>query len=76
MFALLALGGDIGCSVGPLICGLVSDSVSNREFFKNMELSLGVSPEQLAIKLGLLVITVFPVIAVIGVNALCSKKRD
>ena len=76
MFALLALGGDIGCSVGPLICGLVSDSVSNREFFKSMELSLGVSPEQLAIKLGLLVITVFPVIAVFGVIALCSKKRD
>ena len=27
-------------------------------------------------KLGLLAVTVFPVIAVIGVNALCSKNRD
>ena len=27
MFALLALGGDVGCSVGPLLVGTVSDAL-------------------------------------------------
>lgn len=29
MFALLALGGDIGCSGGPTLVGLVSDAMDN-----------------------------------------------
>lgn len=29
MFALLALGGDVGCSGGPTVVGLVSDALGD-----------------------------------------------
>lgn len=75
LFALLALGGDFGCSVGPFITGLVSDAVSAVPAFGQMSADMGMSIEQLAVKLGLLVVIIFPIFSVIGVLALGKKKN-
>ena len=57
MFGLLALGGDIGCSVGPWVTGAVSDLYL--ELNKGAELIGNLSNR--AIKMGLLAAILFPV---------------
>lgn len=75
LFALLALGGDFGCSVGPFLTGLVSDAVITIPAFQQMSADIGISIEQFAVKLGLLVVIVFPIFSVFGVFALGKKKK-
>ena len=76
LFALLALGGDIGCSLGPYITGRVSDAVTSFPAFEELSGVMGIGIEQLSVKLGLLTVIIFPVFAVIGVLALGRTKRD
>ncbi|MCQ2485933.1 MAG: MFS transporter [Clostridia bacterium] len=56
MFAMLAMFGDIGCSLGPWTAGIVSDLIENS--------TLGFNP----LKCGLLVCTVFPIIMIALLN--------
>lgn len=58
MFAMLALAGDIGCSSGPSVIGIVAD------FFGG----------ESGLKAGILVATIFPIVAFIIINIL--KNRD
>ncbi len=55
MFAMLALGGDIGCAAGPALVGIVSDAVTGT--------STG-------LKAGLLLAVVFPMSLVAGIRVL------
>ena len=66
MFALLALGGDIGCSVGPYLSGIVSDAVAAADFTPDISASLGLLPEQFGLRAGFLAATVFPIVMFIG----------
>lgn len=66
MFALLALGGDIGCSVGPYLSGIVSDAVTGAEFTPDVSASLGLLPEQLGLRAGFLAAVIFPLFMFIG----------
>lgn len=81
MFALLALGGDIGCSVGPWLTGTVSDAVVNLvnntpSVFKGL-LESGLSAEQLGLKAGFLSAVIFPLLMLFGVILLSkSGKRS
>ena len=74
LFALLALGGDIGCSVGPVITGVVSDAVASSPRLITAAAEMGVGVEQLSVKLGLAAVTVFPICAVIGVLLIRKKN--
>ena len=56
MFALLALGGDVGCSVGPMVVGTVSDAVGGA--LKWGILSAIVFPLIMAVGVGMLIKTV------------------
>ena len=56
LFALLALGGDIGCSMGPWATGLISDALSVSGL--NQRLQMGV--DEFSLKGGLLFSIVFP----------------
>lgn len=79
LFALLAFGGDIGCSAGPFITGLVSDAATRSGLVDSLSASLGISAEQIAIKLGLLTVTAFPILLIAGVAFLGSgetKKKQ
>ncbi len=75
LFALLALFGDLGCSVGPWITGVVSDAIGRSPVFDELSHSLNMSTEQLALKAGLLLISVFPVISVPVIRILSRDKK-
>lgn len=64
IFALMAAGGDLGASIGPQMVGIVTDTVAASESFNSMALNLSISPEQLGMKIGILIGMVFPLIAI------------
>ena len=64
-YALMAAGGDMGASVAPQLLGIIVDNVSASEVGKNIALSMNVTPEQIGMKAGLLVTSIFPIIGVV-----------
>ena len=65
MFGVLAIAGDIGCSVGPWLSGLVSDSVQSLPQAGALAAQLGIELEQVGLKAGLLVCCLFPLILIL-----------
>ena len=61
LFAILAVMGDLGCSVGPWLAGLASDGVQAVPQMAQFAAQAGLTAEQLGLKAGLLLGTVFPV---------------
>ena len=65
MFGILAVLGDVGCSVGPALMGAVSGAVSGNAkiaaSFPNL------TADQLGLKSGMLFSAVFPAFILIGV---------
>ena len=61
-FALMAAGGDLGASVAPQLVGVVIDRVSAASFADSLSGSLGITPEQLGLRAGMLVTALFPLI--------------
>lgn len=65
MFGLLAVLGDVGCSVGPALMGAVSGAVSGNA---NIAASFpNLTADQLGLKSGMLFSAVFPAFILIGV---------
>ncbi len=79
MFALLALGGDIGCSVGPWVTGTVSDAfieiVSKADRLSALFEGTAVSIEQAALRAGFFAASVFPLLMLIGVILLSKTGK-
>lgn len=75
MFAVLALAGDLGCSLGPWLSGVVTD-LAKAPGALHMAGIAG-DAEQIAMKHGMLIAAVFPLImtAVLGVYLWWEKKR-
>lgn len=71
MFALLAMGGDLGCSLGPAVVGAISDALANSGYA--MQLLSGSSDA--VMKIGFLLALVFPVTMALGVW-LFYRKRE
>ena len=65
LFGLYAVCGDIGCSVGPWLTGLVSDLTENSEGMLALGQSVGWAPEAMGLKMGLLTATVFPLLLLV-----------
>lgn len=79
MFAILALGGDIGCSVGPWVTGTVSDVVAKAcvdfdgNIFNNLDF------QQIGLRAGFLAACIFPLLMLVGVILLLktgNKSND
>lgn len=64
IYALMAAGGDLGASVAPQLVGIVTDAVVGSRAAADLALSLGLLPEQLGMKLGLLTGMFFPLAAI------------
>ena len=64
MYALRAAGGDLGASVGPELVGIITDAVAGNEALSSFATGIGLSPEQLGMKCGLMVGVVFALIAI------------
>jgi MFS family permease len=74
MFGILAIFGDLGCSFGPWLAGLVSDYSQKSVKLLNLGAAYGLRPEQLGLKSGMLIATVFPLIMILGI--LGFKQKD
>lgn len=71
-FALMASGGDLGASVAPQLMGIVIDKVSVHPSAAQFADTLHISPEQLGLKVAMLVTALFPMI---GIVIVLSAKR-
>ena len=64
IYAMMASGGDLGASVGPQLIGIITDAVGQSAKAVNLAQSLGLSAEQLGMKLGMTVGMLFPLVAI------------
>lgn len=71
-YALMAAGGDLGASVAPQGMGIVVDAVSVSGWAAGLAEQIGLSPEQIGIKAGMLTAAIFPFI---GIAVLLYLKR-
>ena len=62
LFALMAAGGDLGASVGPQVLGLITDGAMSSSFVTEIALKLGMTSEQIGMKAGMLMGSLFPLI--------------
>ena len=63
-FAMMAAGGDTGAAVAPQLLGAVVDAVSVSEYGISLAEKLALTPEQVGMKAGMLVCSVFPIIGI------------
>ena len=64
IFALMAAGGDFGASVGPQLVGVITDAALENPTLVSLAEQLSLQPEQLGMKLGMIVGMLFPLIAI------------
>ena len=64
IFALMAAGGDLGASVGPQLVGVVTDIAMAKPAVGALALKIGLTAEQLAMKIGMLVGALFPLLSI------------
>ncbi len=75
MFGILAFSGDLGCSLGPWLTGVVSGIAENSKIVVEYGSTVGLSAEQTAIKLGFLVGVIFPLITVVALTIWYFKDK-
>ncbi len=64
IYAMMAAGGDFGASVGPQLIGVITDLAIENKAALELAQSLGLAPEQLGMKLGMLGGMIFPLIGI------------
>ena len=74
LYAMMAAGGDLGASVGPQLIGVITDFSMENPWLLSLAEALSLSPEQMGLKLGMLVGVLFP-LAAIPVYWHVKKKR-
>ena len=75
IYAMMAAGGDLGASVGPQLVGVITDVASEASWGISLAESLSLAPEQLGMKLGMLVGMLFPLIGCFLAYRLWKKKK-
>lgn len=65
IFAILACGGDIGCSMGPALAGILSDNVEKSSYFGGIAQNFAMTGEQFGLKTAMLLATLFPLLTLI-----------
>lgn len=65
IFAMMAAGGDTGASVAPQLVGIIADTVMANPYFAELSTKLGLLPEQIGMKAGMLIGAIFPLLAVL-----------
>ena len=64
IFAMMAAGGDLGASVAPQLIGVITDAAIADPGIASFASTLSLSPEQLGMKLGMLMAMLFPLVAI------------
>lgn len=65
IYAAMAAGGDLGASVAPQLVGLISDFAISNQTLSEFAIKLGLAPDSLGMKLGMLVGMLFPLAAIV-----------
>ncbi len=73
LFGLLAFFGDLGCTFGPYIAGIVADLVKT---YTNLGNVLGVGPEQAGLKAGIFVSVIFPLVLLVSIKKINPSKIE
>lgn len=66
MFGVLAIFGDLGCSVGPMLTGIISDTAQKIPRIMEYANSCGMEIEQVTLKAGILSGIVFPIVMIVA----------
>ena len=74
IYALMAAGGDLGVSVAPQLVGIVTDVAVAHPTVMSLAQTFSLTPEQLGMKLGILVGSLFPLLGIF-VYAYLYKTR-
>ena len=74
-YALMAAGGDMGAAFAPQLIGLVADKVAAYADRTGLALERGLTPDQLGMKAGMLLNSVFPFIGIFVVLAITRYFR-
>ena len=74
-YALMAAGGDLGASIAPQLMGVVVDTVSASQWASLFSPQLGLSPEQLGMKTGMLISAIFPMLGLLALLLLRNYFR-
>lgn len=64
LYAMMAAGGDLGASVGPQLIGVITDIAMENEALQTLAQRINLLPEQLGMKLGMLIGMLFPLTAI------------
>ena len=76
MFALMAAGGDLGASVGPQLVGVITDTISENAGAIKLASRMGLTPESLGMKCGILVGMIFSLVAVfVFLSIMVNRKK-
>ncbi len=71
LFSMLAVFGDLGCTFGPYIAGIVADFVQNHT---DLGAYIGISAQQAGLKAGILTSVIFPIIMIIFLRQIKTKE--
>ena len=71
----MAAGGDLGASVGPQLVGAITDLAIGNPTLISLASTLGTAPEQLGMKLGMLIGMLFPLAAIPLYRRFWKKDR-
>ncbi len=75
LYAMMAAGGDLGASLGPQMIGTITDAAIASPRLSTLAARLGLLPEQLGMKLGMLVAMLFPLAAAFLFARLRGEKK-
>ena len=64
IYAMMAAGGDTGAALGPQLIGLITDFATVNPAIATLASSLSLTPEQLGMKIGMMVAALFPLVAI------------
>ena len=77
VFALLAAGGDLGASVGPQLIGSITDMVIASNNLLPLAETLGMTIDQLALRIGLLAVSILPIVLILTTYLIKKQhKKD
>lgn len=74
MFGILAICGDLGCSIGPWLAGKISDNVQRTGQSLSFWQNSGLDFEQIGLRSGLLIAIIFPSLMLLGLIIFRKKK--
>jgi hypothetical protein len=64
IYAMMAAGGDLGASVAPQLIGIITDAAIAIPAANELARNLSLAPEQLGMKIGMLVGMLFPLVGI------------